>query len=112
MSGTLALGFVASDAALEAAGAPTPVTGVVDYLARINMIVFAFNLVPALPLDGGRLLHAYLWDTAAPYDDEWHRSPGNIMTLWAELLEIGSKTRHRLIPLRTDLVKLLTERGL
>lgn len=58
------------------------------------------------------LLHAYLWDTAAPYDDDWHRSPGNIMTLWAELLEIGTETRHRLIPLRTDLVKLLTERGL
>jgi len=53
-----------------------------------------------------------LWDTAAPYDDTWHRSPGNIMTLWAELLEIGTETRHRLIPLRTDLVKLLTERGL
>lgn len=58
------------------------------------------------------LLHAYLWDTAAPYDDDWHRSPGNIMTLWAELLEIGIETRHRLIPLRTDLVKVLTERGL
>lgn len=58
------------------------------------------------------LLHAYLWDTAAPYDDEWHRSPGNIMTLWAELLEIGTETRHRLITLRTDLVKALTERGL
>ncbi|MEV5003797.1 protein NO VEIN domain-containing protein [Nocardioides sp. LML1-1-1.1] len=58
------------------------------------------------------LLHAYLWDTAAPYDDDWHRSPGNIMTLWAELLEIDTETRHRLIPLRTDLVKLLTERGL
>lgn len=57
-------------------------------------------------------LHAYLWDTAAPHNDEWHRSPGNIMTLWAELLEIGKETRHRLIPLRTDLVKLLTERGL
>jgi hypothetical protein len=58
------------------------------------------------------LLHAYLWDTATPHDGEWHRSPGNIMTLWAELLEIGTETRHRLIPLRTDLVKLLTERGL
>ncbi|QBR91829.1 DUF3883 domain-containing protein [Nocardioides euryhalodurans] len=58
------------------------------------------------------LLHAYLWDTAAPYDDDWHRSPGNIMTLWAELLQIGTETRHRLIPLRTDLVKVLTERGL
>lgn len=58
------------------------------------------------------LLHAYLWDTAAPYDDDWHRSPGNIMTLWAELLEIGPEIRQRLIPLRTDLVKVLTERGL
>lgn len=58
------------------------------------------------------LLHAYLWDTAAPYDEEWHRSPGNIMTLWAELLDIGIETRHRLIPLRTSLVKLLTARGL
>lgn len=58
------------------------------------------------------LLHAYLWDTAAPYDEEWHRSPGNIMTLWAELLQIDAETRHRLITLRTDLVKLLTERGL
>lgn len=58
------------------------------------------------------LLHAYLWDTAAPHDDQWHRSPGNIMTLWAELLEIGKETRERLILLRTEMVKALTARGL
>lgn len=57
------------------------------------------------------LLHAYLWDTAAPYNEEWHRSPGNIMTLWAELLEIGKETRERLILLRTELVKGLTAQG-
>ena len=58
------------------------------------------------------LLHAYLWDTAAPHDDPWHRSPGNIMTLWAELLEIDKPTREKLILLRTELVKELTTRGL
>jgi len=58
------------------------------------------------------LLHAYLWDTAAPHDEQWHRSPGNIMTLWAELLEIGRETRERLILLRTEMVKALTARGL
>ncbi|HEY6933851.1 MAG TPA: site-2 protease family protein [Marmoricola sp.] len=36
-------------------------TGVPDYLARLNGLLLVFNLVPALPLDGGRLLHALLW---------------------------------------------------
>lgn len=58
------------------------------------------------------LLHAYLWDTAAPHDGQWHRSPGNIMTLWAELLQIGEETRRKLILLRTELVKELTARDL
>jgi len=36
-------------------GMPDPIQGTVDYLWRINAIVLAFHLIPALPLDGGRV---------------------------------------------------------
>lgn len=42
-------------------------TGILIYVARLNAIILIFNLVPALPLDGGRLLHAWLWWRQASY---------------------------------------------
>jgi Zn-dependent protease/CBS domain-containing protein len=91
------LGAVA--AAARAAGASPGLVALADYLAGINLILALFNLLPAFPLDGGRILRAALW-----------RSSGDLIAATRRASDIGRAAGYALVAL--GLVVLFSTRSL
>ena len=82
----LGLGFVGCAVAWPGSGVvPTEL----EWLGYINLVLLVFNLVPAMPLDGGRMLRAALWARSRDFTDATHRATRIGAVLATAIIAIG-----------------------
>ena len=90
IGGPLVSVAIATVLLLVAGLAPLPkaVDGTIFWVGYINAVVLVFNLIPALPLDGGRILHSGFW--AWRRDLVWATQIGTTIGRGFGILMIGA----------------------
>ena len=89
MSFFLALVFQSIAMALPGAMDESPLVALFSYLALINAVLAIFNLVPAFPLDGGRVLRAAIWWWTGDLDRATRIGAGTGRFLGSVLVALG-----------------------
>jgi Zn-dependent protease len=74
---SLALGGALWLLARLADGLAEPVPSVIRYVALLNVLMAGFNVLPGLPLDGGRMLQAAVWRVSG------NRRTGTSVAAWS-----------------------------
>lgn len=91
LAGPLVTLAIAAAALLATAAWPQAgaVRSVLAWLGYINVALLVFNLIPALPLDGGRVLRALLWARTRDLTVATHRATRVGSVLAAVLIGLG-----------------------
>ena len=71
------------------AALPPAVDGVATWLGAINLVLVGFNLLPALPLDGGRVLRAALWLRSGDFTEATRKAGGIGQAMGRAMIAIG-----------------------
>ncbi len=88
MSFALASAFWVLTALVEIAGGAAGVVALLGYLAIVNLVLAIFNLIPAFPLDGGRVYRAWVWNRS-----------GDILEATRKASDLGATFAYLLIGL-------------
>jgi Zn-dependent protease len=70
-------------------GLPFAIAAVLEWLGWTNVALLAFNMLPALPLDGGRVLRAVLWQLTASLRKGTHAATRVSQALSVALIVLG-----------------------
>jgi Zn-dependent protease/predicted transcriptional regulator len=68
---------------------PKPFSFAIGYIAWLNLFLGVFNLLPGMPLDGGRVLRSILWKTSGSLTTATRRAVGAGKALASLLIGLG-----------------------